>query len=274
MTGLGGEIAGAVSEAANLAPESTAAVTGGAPPPQRAPEAVPPAHVKGLNPSSYLRAHRGAPVVHMPTKDGSSALPATYTTFTEEDDRLDLKQQLAAKPETLGQVFVEDKDVKALQKKREAYDMFKFDQWFAQQYDFSKPEEIVRARKLNPEFFERRKQYMLTNLEIAKKMAMLSVEGPQSVEDMYFLYGVNSGEIQSPPAEFWNPRANQQVTSESARNEFVRGLFRPWQSSAMTQIPSSLGWYSLQSQPTRYTQPTYETALVGRKAQTLLGLLR
>lgn len=112
-----------------------------------------------------------------------------------------------------------DEDVKVMNKKRDVATQVKFDQYVAANFARATPAEQERLKTIYPAYFENKLQFQVKQHEIALRLAKLSIMGPQSVDDLQFMYAVGNTNIplnDVQPAQFAN--VNQ---------AYVNGLFAP-----------------------------------------------
>lgn len=146
--------------------------------------------------------------------------PAQYYKVTPEDDRAAIKHRLAADRNILGDVTVSDRDLEWIESKHRETTQLEYDRWFLQQYDLSNPAHLKIAREANPQVFERIVKVMDSYFDMAKRIGRMNVVGVHGMDDHYMKWLWESGRVQRPPAEFWNPGTN-------AGALFQPGIFNP-----------------------------------------------
>ena len=146
--------------------------------------------------------------------------PAQYYKVTPEDDRLALKHRLANNRNILGDVTVTDRDLEWIESKHRETTQLEYDRWFLQQYDLSNPAHLKIAREANPQVFERIVKVMDAYFDMAKRIGRMNVVGVHGMDDHYMKWLWESGRVDRPPPEFWNPGGQHGVA-------FQPGIFNP-----------------------------------------------
>ena len=128
-------------------------------------------------------------------------LPRKITAFDRMDDEMNTKLQLMD-PNTgmtpFGQVYYDEKVGRWLERKAAAVETANLDAWFNK--EFNKPDLASRqfAQQLYPEFYREREKLMMERAQEVLKLKMIQLRGPQSKEDMYKLWLLNTGRVQLP----------------------------------------------------------------------------
>lgn len=153
---------------------------------------------------------------------------ATYNRPSEYDKIISIKQDLAAAAaggeSPFGQITMSDRDVEWILEKRATVEERLRDEWFNELFDTRDPVQLKMARELNPSFFERQDRDFKLNMELCEKMYKINTRGLQTPDDIDFMYAVNTGQVELPGPNFWNPDP-QGVGAEEGN--FQRGLFSP-----------------------------------------------
>jgi len=132
-------------------------------------------------------------------------LPRKVTAFDRMDDEMNTKLQLMD-PKTgmtpFGQVYYDEKVGRWLERKAAAVETANLDAWFNK--EFNKPNLADRqfAQQIYPEFYREREKLMMERAQEVLKLKMIQLRGPQSKEDMYKLWMLNTGRVQLP--EDWD----------------------------------------------------------------------
>lgn len=137
-----------------------------------------------------------------------------------EDTHAKLKGQLAFNPQIrkmyLGQgakgegdeladvpvpqltVPLTDSDVAYYAKKSAEDEHLAFMQFCASKFDLTDPAQVEIFRRINPEYFTRQMAYIDSRLDTIKKWLSIRETGIQSMEDMTFLWMLNTGRLSLP----------------------------------------------------------------------------
>lgn len=163
---------------------------------------------------------------HIDSKPGDALLAA----------KVDLAAQTeAAKPGGLpgvtpfGVLQAKDSDFQRLIDIREKELNVQFEKWFAANFDKMDVTHKAAARELFGKFYEDRLKNLDTNIELTRKIARLKVTGPQTKEDLYLLYALEAGLIDTKYLDnLLHPeRAIAEEKELVRQTRFRRGLFNP-----------------------------------------------
>ena len=163
---------------------------------------------------------------HIDSKPGDALLAA----------KVDLAAQTeAAKPGGLpgvtpfGVLQAKDSDFQRLIDIREKEINVQFEKWFASNFDKMDVTHKAAARELFAKFYEDRLKNLDTNIELTRKIARLKVTGPQTKEDLYLLYALEAGLIDTKYLDnLLHPERAIAEDKEIVRQaRFRRGLFNP-----------------------------------------------
>ena len=196
----------------------------------------------------------GYNAVTMDGAGGSKLFPAKYIpTDRTGDDRALLKKEVGALG--LGQVMVTDEDLKWLQKKKSAKERYFFDQWFARLFDMNDINKLKHAQQLYPEFWKEREEELNRQAEVQKRLALIKMRGPQTMEDMILVYAIHTGKMELPDKPLW--RLDE--AGKNIDNAYKAGIFSP--SRFVTSIggvnPTQTGMGFLGSQLTNQGTSSY-----------------
>ena len=155
-------------------------------------------------------------------------LPRKITAFDRMDDEMNTKMQLMDDQgmTPFGQVYYDDKVGRWLERKAAAVETANLDAWFNQ--EFNKPNLADRqfAQQIYPEFYRERERLMMERAQEVLKLKMIQLRGPQSKEDMYKLWLLNTGRVELPAD--WDRIGSDggQTTAAKRAANFRSGLVR------------------------------------------------
>lgn len=69
------------------------------------------------------------------------------------------------------------------------------EQWIAKRFDLTQPEKAAWFRGIMPSFLERRRRFGEAKLSMQKQLFDITLFGPQTEEDVDFMFAVDSGKI-------------------------------------------------------------------------------
>lgn len=149
------------------------------------------------------------------------------------DDEMNQKMQLMDKDgmTPFGQVYYDDKVGKWLERKQAVAETANLDAWFNENFNKNNLADRQFAQQIYPEFYDSREQEMIKRAKEAVKLKMIQLRGPQSKDDMYKLWLINTGRVQLP--DDWDrigpsAKPNNQPDYDAAQSAaaFKAGLFR------------------------------------------------
>lgn len=171
------------------------------------------------------------PEVPLPGGKAFITQPAQYFERDEYDDVAKAKNILTNDPILGNQVTVTEKDIQYLLDQRKKEELYQYDDWFYKTFKFgADPNKVAVAKKMNPEWFSRRSREISKQIEICKKLAKLSLRGPQSQEDVMTLYALDQGRISIPNLDLLFPekaKAALEVLKNRNHNVLQQGYFNP-----------------------------------------------
>jgi hypothetical protein len=196
-------------------------------------------------------------------------LPRKITAYDRMDDEMNTKLQLMDKDgmTPFGQVYYDEKVGKWLERKAAAVETANLDAWFNEQ--FNKPDLASRqfAQQLYPDFYRDRERLMMERAQEVLKLKMIQLRGPQSKEDMYKLWMLNTGRVQLP--EDWDrigSDGGQAADAKKRTANFAAGLVRlPLFDSGPTRTIGNTTRYKDPSAVSKGTQPFYSAASADNK---------
>lgn len=108
-----------------------------------------------------------------------------------------------------------------IQKKREDARFVDRERWIAKRFDLSAPEKAAWFNQIMPSFLERRKRFGESKLGMQKQLFDITLYGPQSEEDLDFLFAIDTGAIDLEELS----RPIWEADDRTDRNEYIEGMF-------------------------------------------------
>jgi hypothetical protein len=156
-------------------------------------------------------------------------LPRKVVAFDRMDDEMNTKMQMMDDKgmTPFGQVYYDDKVGRWLERKAAAVETANLDAWFNK--EFNKPNLADRqfAQQIYPEFYREREKLMMERAQEVLKLKMIQLRGPQSKEDMYKLWMLNTGRVELP--DDWDrigSDGGQVGNTDAQQRNFRSGLVR------------------------------------------------
>lgn len=169
--------------------------------------------------------------------------PAQYfPDSTEDDDRIATKAKLLAAPlRPLGDAQLTDADIKWYQDKEAIKKRIRFDEWYSTLFDTDDINKRRLAQEIYPDYWKMREEEIDRQAAIQKKLAMLKLRGPMDLDDLKFVYALQSGEIELRPVPLYD--LDKPLTDNLREEKFKRGLFNPSRAVDMGSFnhPKTLG---------------------------------
>lgn len=169
-----------------------------------------------------------------------------------------------------------DSDVAYYAKKTAEDEHLAFMQFCASKFDLTDPAQVEIFRRINPEYFTRQMAYIDSRLDTIKKWLSIRETGIQSMEDMTFLWMLNTGRLSLPlgyatfeqlatAAEFRDGRLQQK---DAARQLGIlginnRGIFNPLRLFAKDTAEYPLDSYGWSTTGDVAARPNRRTAFTG-----------
>lgn len=155
--------------------------------------------------------------------DKTDRYPAKYFHQRDNNDKMRMLHDAAQLAEDIN---IErpsfDNDLKRIivDRQREA-ELFNFDKWIQASFDTSNPVTLRLLNELHPGFMDIRRQEIERQYELAKKIELLNLTGPQSQDDLILLFQLNAGQITAP---------DLQIKTGKEGTDVSRGYFnfRKW----------------------------------------------
>jgi len=148
-----------------------------------------------------------------------------------QPDPYDTAVELKAVADTklFGKKMMTDKDVEYLARKRDQLTAAEFKQFVASMYNRNDPAQQALLHAAYPELIEEQKQIINDRFELQKRLAMMALVGhPESKEDFALLFALNSGAIELPTGNIWDPNDwGGSVIAEDKETAITRGMFSP-----------------------------------------------
>jgi len=163
------------------------------------------------------------PASAVPDKSQSPASlwPTQLVTPHPEDEIRNIQKTLVTDTGVVpgvGMAIADSDYFKYQKEKADQIELAKFKAFVLERMDLSSPEKVAYYEQHFPEIFEDRRRLLEQQFDVAKKAALISVYGPKNMEDLMFIYLVNTGKIELPKGDIINPESHPRV-------DFNRGLF-------------------------------------------------
>ena len=135
-----------------------------------------------------------------------------------------------------------EKDINVLLEKDAERELYNFESFLQMTFDLDNPQHQKLVRELYPNYYERRVDVIRKTLKVQEKIAMLKLFGPQTKEDIFFIYALWSGAIEIPK----NVVFDTTKADEGRGDKIKRGLLNPktWTLTPKTaggQLPPTYG---------------------------------
>ena len=99
-----------------------------------------------------------------------------------------------------------DSDAQYLLRQQAQVQNANYEKWLWQQYDVTNPAEAWIFQQIAPEQFEKRKQLILYQQNLATRYAMLRLYGVKTEEDLMLKYLVETRQVELPKGPVWAPK--------------------------------------------------------------------
>lgn len=163
-----------------------------------------------------------------PQVDRDTSYPVRLYAPDPYDSAVAIKQ--AADTSVFGQKMMTDRDVEWMARKRDQMTAAEFKQFVASMYNKNDPAQLALLHEVYPQLLEEQKAIVNERFDLIKRLTMMSLTGkPESQEDLQLLFALNSGAIELPRGDMWNPQTWQAtgvIAGDKAR-AMKRGLFSP-----------------------------------------------
>lgn len=206
----------------------------------------------------------------------STQYPTRPIAVDSRDTKWDMKEQMqaaglisAARPMPFTDAELDYVMDKASQEEFAAYD-----QWISDRYDLNDMATKTWFKQIYPSYFERRKAILEEQMKDHAKYARLVMDGPESEDDLFFQWTVESGRRHIPTGPFYDPFAwmrnetgpaatiNDQLRNIRNYNmvSYNYGMFNPLK----PETPSSAAWAA---------NPLNQSDIVGNPNSRTYGFL-
>lgn len=172
------------------------------------------------------------------TASQANNFPASYYNKNPYDDFYSAKQQALAsemyKPSDGVKLNAEitDADVQYLQQKQADMGYANFLVWAEQEFDLTDPANARLFAEIMPDYFAKRENLIDQTLAIQGQYAKLRLHGPRSMEDLVFMWGIQTGRIPLVKGPVWDPQE-----WEDQGPEKKLALFNPFRMTDATNAP-------------------------------------
>jgi hypothetical protein len=171
--------------------------------------------------------------------ENEAGFPAKYFSKKEDEKRVRLLQSyhqyLGSKNAGLGLRTIytpTEADYNVLFRKDAEKELLNFESFIQNYFDLTNPIHQRLLRELYPNYFERRLEVIRESLSAQEKVARLKLFGPQTKEDIFFLYALYNGDIHLPDHVAFD-------TSEAdLRKTFKRGYLNYYRWSTIPESTS------------------------------------
>ena len=130
----------------------------------------------------------------------ASQFPKKFDARDRMDDEMNMKMQLMDDKgmTPFGQVYYDDKVGKWLERKSAVAESANFDAWFGKNFHKNDLASRQWAQQVNPNFYSEREKEMADRAQMVLKIKGIQMRGPQSKEDLYIQYMIDSGRVKLP----------------------------------------------------------------------------
>lgn len=153
---------------------------------------------------------------------GQAMLPAKLTRDDQDENRRILELPQVAQELGYRQPVGDQQLAEYIQRKRQDARFVDREKWIAKRFDLSSPEKAAWFNQIMPSFLERRKRFGEAKLAMQKQLFDIVLYGPQSEEDLDFLFAIDNGSIDL--AELKRP-IWEAVAQETDRAAYQAGMF-------------------------------------------------
>lgn len=167
----------------------------------------------------------GGPGKNGEGKAAQNVFPAKYFARKDDEKKVRLLQEYTAALNTQGRLPTiyapTESDMNVLMRKDAEKELMNFEGFLQNYFDVDNPIHQKLLYDLYPRYFERRWDVVKEKLQIQEKIAKLKLMGPQTTEDMMFMYALHNGDIEIPSSVVFDTK------QDTAANEtrFKRGFF-------------------------------------------------
>lgn len=151
-----------------------------------------------------------------------------------------------ANKDIFGEKMMTDRDVDWLTRKRDQMTAAEFKQFVASMYNKNDPAQRALLNEVYPQLQQEQLEIINDRLELAKRLAMMKVtQKPNSQEDLELLFALNTGAVQLPEGNIWEPE-NWTGVAKDKVTAMNRGLFSPIKAQKAGKAgPQNMPWNPL-----------------------------
>lgn len=174
----------------------------------------------------------------------SSMFPAAIGSTDPEDQRYMLQSQLVSNGTVanIGTPIVGKEFFDYAKRKQDQAMLYDFQTWVMKQADLSKPESAAWWFDKFPWMKELRLGQIEREAEVQKRLAKISITGPQDSEDFMILFMKNQGLLKPADVPLYQLNSAQNATIQTGG--FVKGIFNPLTPNYPQTMPGSVLTYS------------------------------
>ncbi len=160
-------------------------------------------------------------------KDGAvnTGFPARYFARKDDEKKVRLLQEYTAALNTEGRLPTiyapTEQDMNVLMRKDAEKELMNFENFLQTYFDLDNPIHQKLLDSLYPNYFKRRWEVIVDKLKIQEKIAKLKLLGPQTPEDLMFMYALHNGDIEIPTEVVFDTSKNE----ANNQTRFNRGFF-------------------------------------------------
>lgn len=142
-----------------------------------------------------------------------------------------------------------DADAEYILRKQSQAQNANYERWLWQQYDTNDPAQAWIFQQIAPEQFEKRKQLILYQQNLATRYALLRLYGVKTEDDLMLKYLVETNQVELPKGPVWDPKQwmqNQMGIDDTTSREdkdviwsrrYTAGYFSPFKLFDETGLP-------------------------------------
>jgi len=131
---------------------------------------------------------------------GAGQFQRKFLARDPRDDYMNTKfQMMDSEGKTpFGYTFFDKEDARWLERKAAVAEAANFDAYFNKEFNKNDLASRQFAQRINPDFYTSREQEMKKRTEVVLKLKGIQLRGPQSKEDLYMLWLIESGRVKLP----------------------------------------------------------------------------
>lgn len=141
-----------------------------------------------------------------------------------------------------------EQDAAYNERKRIADEQAKFDTWLMQKYNLADPAQNNMLQQIAPSLFDRREEVINNMQNLITRYAQIRLRGAKSEDDLRFQWLIDTGRLELPTGNIWNPRDWREQLAEAhhaavgAPNGVAAGVARD---QAMNTYRYNQGMFSI-----------------------------